>query len=55
MVIIKIWGFWFLKAPWCGHCKNLVPTWEKVGKVLKGIVNVGAVDATKMTVNSLLF
>ena len=31
-------------APWCGHCKALKPTWEKVAKALKGIVNVGAVD-----------
>eukprot|EP01004_Peranema_trichophorum_P004150 NODE_3091_length_1426_cov_103.910207_g2685_i0.p1 GENE.NODE_3091_length_1426_cov_103.910207_g2685_i0~~NODE_3091_length_1426_cov_103.910207_g2685_i0.p1 ORF type:complete len:430 (-),score=98.38 NODE_3091_length_1426_cov_103.910207_g2685_i0:135-1373(-) len=33
-------------APWCGHCKNLVPEWEKSAKALSGIVNVAAVDAT---------
>ena len=33
-------------APWCGHCKQLAPAWEKAAKQLKGVVNVGAVDMT---------
>ena len=29
----------------CGHCQSLAPAWKKAATALKGVVNVGAVDA----------
>jgi len=42
-------GHWMIEffAPWCGHCKNLAPTYEQVATELKGKINVAKVDATQ--------
>ena len=41
----SIWLMQFY-APWCGHCKQFAPVYSQIATLFKGIVNVGAVDAS---------
>ncbi|KAK4325614.1 hypothetical protein Pmani_003821 [Petrolisthes manimaculis] len=51
-LVLKSDDMWLVEffAPWCGHCKNLAPHWQKAASELKGKVKLGAVDATVDTV-----
>lgn len=41
-------GDWLIKfyAPWCGHCKHMLPAYETLATELRGVINVAKVDVT---------
>lgn len=47
-LVLKSDDMWLVEffAPWCGHCKNLAPHWQKAATELKGKIKLGALDAT---------
>jgi len=51
-------GEWMVMfyAPWCGHCKHMMPAWVELGTRLKNDnINVGRLDCTKYSNVAQLF
>uniref|UniRef100_A0A1B6F3M5 protein disulfide-isomerase n=1 Tax=Cuerna arida TaxID=1464854 RepID=A0A1B6F3M5_9HEMI len=47
-LVLKSGEMWLVEffAPWCGHCQQLKPQWEEAAKNLRGVIKMGALDAT---------
>lgn len=46
--VLKSDGVWMVQffAPWCAHCQQFVPKYERLAMVMRGIVHIAAIDAT---------
>ena len=44
--VLKSNNFWLVLfyAPWCGHCKQFHPEYEKLARITKGLFKLGAVN-----------
>ena len=53
--VLKSDGIWMVQffAPWCGHCQDFAPRYEKLAQIFNGIVHIAAVDATTSTGESI--
>jgi len=48
-LVINSNDLWIVEffAPWCGHCKQFASEFNKAAEALKGVIKVGAVDASE--------
>mmetsp|Transcript_40208 Transcript_40208/g.78582 ORF Transcript_40208/g.78582 Transcript_40208/m.78582 type:complete len:458 (-) Transcript_40208:97-1470(-) len=50
--VVDLWVLIFY-APWCGHCKALLPVLELVAEDTEGVMNIGKVDCTQKSAKAI--